>query len=472
MKGRNASTFVSNIFWVFGSQLIVLALGVIKALILPIALGVEDFAYWQIYLFYTLYVGITTLGYTDGLYLKYGGFTLQDLPLAKIRVANFFYLLVIAVGSVALFIFAALNDDFPRQVIFTAVALNVIILGVIANIGLTLQAVNELRAYAYLVSADKLFFTLCLTGLFFDEFRSFYFIIATDILSKFILMIILLYRYRQLFCGGLVVMSDGFREFVSSLGAGAQLLIANISGMLVFGVGRIIVEYGGGIEGYAHYAFSVTLSSIVFVSISALGVAVYPALKRLLREDYLNYFEKMNNAFLLIIFLMLSGFFPAVLLIDYFFINYRPALEFLSPMFIVIVLQGKMTLVNNTFFKALRLESQMLFANLCSLIVVCVVSTIIFLWTGAIVSIVYSTLCTVFVCAYACEIYLRQQMSGRFSASILWEPFSLAAFIFITSMFSTFVGFVVWVVLGICLGILKRKKIIDFRTTVDARGNK
>ena len=36
-------------------------------------IGVEKYGYWQLYLFYTSYVGFFQLGWNDGIYLRYGG---------------------------------------------------------------------------------------------------------------------------------------------------------------------------------------------------------------------------------------------------------------------------------------------------------------------------------------------------------------------------------------------------------------
>lgn len=462
MTGPKSTSFLRNFFYVFGSQMIVLTTGFVKAFAIPATLSISDYGYWQIYLFYTLYVGVTTMGYTDGLYLKYGGFEFQNLPFAKLRMANIFYLLLITAGCVGLLVFAVANDDFPRQVIFIAVALNIVVLGIFANIGLTLQAVNELRSYSYLISADKVFFTLCLFGLIFDDLRKFYYLIIFDLISKFIVLIFLLHRYRQLFLGELAAASEGFCEFLGNLGAGSQLLIANLCGMLIFGAGRIIVEYGGNIESYAHYAFAVSLASIVFLSVSALSMVMYPALKRSPRSNYLKFFETTNNAFLLMLFLMLYGFFPAVLAIDHVFEKYQAVIGFLAPMFVVIVLQGKMVLVNNTFFKALRLETQMLFANLSALVVVCILATTMFLSTGAIVSIVFATLFTILVCVYASEFYLRRKMGGQFSANVFWELGAFAVFLVITTVFSTSLSLLIWMLFSLCVAILKRDQILSF----------
>ena len=96
MTARLASDFGRHFLLVFGSQLVVLASGLIKALVVPVVLGVSDYGYWQIYVFYAVYVGVFTLGHNDGIYLKYGGYRFEELPFATLRASN-----MILIGSYA-----------------------------------------------------------------------------------------------------------------------------------------------------------------------------------------------------------------------------------------------------------------------------------------------------------------------------------------------------------------------------------
>ena len=63
------NSFLYNFSFVFGAQVLVLIISVLRALILPKFLPVEGFGYWEVYWFYTSYVGIFCLGYNDGIYL-------------------------------------------------------------------------------------------------------------------------------------------------------------------------------------------------------------------------------------------------------------------------------------------------------------------------------------------------------------------------------------------------------------------
>lgn len=453
------SKFIEHFMVVFVSQAIAMASGLIKALIVPILLGLTDFGYWQIYVFYTVYIGAFTLGYGDGIYLRYGGCKLADLPLRRLRAANAIYIAILLVGAAAAVTIAYMNDVPQRQLIFVAVAANILVLGVTSNISLTLQATNELKSFAFLSTADKVFFVLALFALVQESFRTFQFLIAVDLVSKFIVMGVLMYRYRPLFFGSFVKTAEGVKEAVTSMGAGAQLLLANLSGMLVLGVGRIIVEYFGSLESYSHYAFSVSLSSIVLLSISALSIVIYPILKSTSRENYLGYFNKTNEAYAIVAPLMLTGYFPGVAYIEHVAKEYAPVLQFLNAVFIITVLQGKMQLVNNTYYKALRLERQMLVANFSSLVIVMLLSFIGFMYTHSVLSIAYAALVTMLIQVYASEIFLRKHMGGRLDLAILMEVLSFALFLLFTMMLTPIAAAASWVGFVVTILILKRQEL-------------
>lgn len=456
MTTTSRSAFLRHFAYVFASQLIVLISGFIKALVIPVLLGLSDYGYWQIYVFYTVHIGLFTFGYGDGLYLKYGGHGFADLPLPRIRAANVVYIAVLMLGTVAVVCFALANGDADRQVVYLAVAANVILLGLTSIVSLTLQATNQLKGYAFLNSADKVFFTLALLALLWDDFQTFTYLIAADIVAKLVVLLLLLHRYRLLFLGPRAGWSGGLSEFFDSAGAGVQLLIANLSGMLVLGVGRIIVEYQGALEHYAHYAFAVSLANVVLISITALSIVIYPTLRRQPQGNYLAYFDKTTQAYEVFALVMLTGYFPALVFIEQVATEYLPVAAFLNAMFVITVLQGKMQLVNNTYYKALRLERPMLVANLVSLLIATALSWVGFVLFQSILAVVYAALVTMLFRVYASEIFLRRHMGAKPDLKLLADPLILGGFLLVTSLFSAQVAAGLWLALGAGLAFLRR----------------
>ena len=434
MPQSDRAGFIKHFLYVFGAQIFVLMSGLFKALLVPIVLGVEDFGYWQIYVFYTVYIGFFTLGYNDGIYLRYGGMKWVGLPKQRLRTTNAIYLLLMALFTGAILGIAFTLSEGDRQFIFVGVALNIFILGFISNVSLTLQAVNRLKVYAALTSADKVFFTIALLALFNESFRSFQYLVIVDVASKLVVMIFLGYAYRPLFLGQMVRLKEGLQEFSESVRAGIQLMLANISGMLVLGVGRLIIEYFGALENYSHYAFSISLTNIVLISISALSIVLYPA----------RYFNSINKAYLGFAVLMLTTYFMAVIFVKNVAISYSPVLEFLNVIFAITVLQGKMQLVNNTYYKALRLERQMLVANFSSLLIVAAVSVLGYYMSQSILVIAYSAFATMVFRVYSSEIFLRKKITGTLTLRPLWEILILLGFLAITTFAPNTVAAIIW----------------------------
>ena len=60
--------FFSNLVVAFFAQLISLILSCITSLILPKVFSTMSFSYWQLFIFYTTYVGFFHFGLNDGIY--------------------------------------------------------------------------------------------------------------------------------------------------------------------------------------------------------------------------------------------------------------------------------------------------------------------------------------------------------------------------------------------------------------------
>lgn len=460
MTSRPPPDFFRHFLLVFGSQLVVFTSGIVKALVVPVVLGVSDFGYWQIYVFYASYVGVFTLGHNDGIYLKYGGCRFEDLPFATLRASNVMHALLLTLGVAVVTVVAAFATDPLRKIVFFAVAANILVLGITGNISLSLQAVNRMKGYAFLNAADKIFFTIALVALFDPGLRTFWFLIAVDLVGKTVVLVALLLRYRQLYAGPFAGLAVALMEFRGNLGSGIQLMVANLSGMLALGIGRIIIEYFGTIDSYSYYAFAISLANIVLMTITAMSILIYPSLKRQEEARYISYFERTNAAYSAFSLFMMISYFAALAFILLVAKSYAPVVEFLNAVFVITLLQGKMQLVNNTFYKALRLEGAMLRANLTSLLIASGLSALGYMLTQSVVSIAYATLLTMLLRVYASEIFLRRHMAAPWSNGPFLETALLAGFLALTTFASPVAGCLAWLVVVILVTLKKRTQIV------------
>ena len=187
------------------------------------ALTVPEFAYWQIYVFYVAYAGVLSFGYVDGIYLQYGGRQYGDLPSARLRASNVLYTLALLAGATLVAVYAAVQADPARAWVFWAIALNIVLSGIIGNISYTLQATNLLKEYALINTLDKLIFLAALLLLNSPSFRTFQFLIAADIASRLAVLAFLIAKRGDLLIGPLEKLWPAVSHLVTLVRAGLPL---------------------------------------------------------------------------------------------------------------------------------------------------------------------------------------------------------------------------------------------------------
>jgi len=433
--------------FVLVSQILVLVLGVLKSLLVPVILGVNDFAYWQIYVFYIAYVGLFTLGFNDGIYLRYGGADYSLLHGAHIRssIRLYFVYLVVMAGLMSL-VSSAESDPNKRTVLYLA-CLNIVLMGLMAIFSFVLQATGRLRQFGIVNAIDKILFIVFLLGLVMVGTKSFTWFVLAELLAKMFALGFMCLSCRELIKGEGSDWRSAATEVRDNIACGIKLMFANLSGMLVLGIGRLVIEYWATLEDYAYYAFGVSMTNLALIALTSISVVIYPALKRLPPERYLHYYDDTNTKLFKFNLIMLAAYFPVVWFITYAIPKYAQVIPFLNLLFVVTTLQGKMQLLINNYYKALRYEGKMLRANIESLAVATVLSVILYFLNRSTWAIAAAAVLTMLYRVYMSERFLRRTMGGVGGASIMLELAAYCTFIAITTAFDYVYAFVVFCLL-------------------------
>ncbi|HHX8282883.1 TPA: hypothetical protein ACVOYT_000954, partial [Vibrio diabolicus] len=106
----------SNALSIFASAFIIL--------VLPKFIGLEEYSYWQLYIFYSSYVGFLHLGWSDGFYLNNGGKNF-DLINKERTSSNYysFILFQIFLAVSIIIISTTLSDNYAQVTFYIAVCL-------------------------------------------------------------------------------------------------------------------------------------------------------------------------------------------------------------------------------------------------------------------------------------------------------------------------------------------------------------
>jgi O-antigen/teichoic acid export membrane protein len=441
----------------------VLIISTTRSLILPAFFSVESYGYWQIYLFYSTYVGIFAFGFSDGIYLRYGDKNYTELPFAKLRASiRIFSLMLLVVTILMIFLtyFFSINDNLRYALLFSA--LNIFVLGLTGIFTYVLQITNQIKKYSFFSVADKVLVLVTVLLMFFIDNNNFKLIIVIDFIAKSLVAVAMIYLCKELWIGSNVSFSIAFKEFKNNIGAGVKLLIANLLGMLIIGMGRFLIQVFGEVEDFATYSFGITITGLVLTAITAFSLVLYPTIKRLDKNNYDKYFKNINSLINAFNFTALLFYFPAYLCVIYFYNKYANMLPYLNLLFVVAILQAKMSVLNNTFYKALRKEKEMLVANLSSVLFFGILASIVFYFTKSIWSIAFITFATMMIRCYASEIYLKKLVHIKLDYKFVIEIVFIILFIIATTLMNLEHGtflYILFLTIWISLNISEWKKI-------------
>lgn len=401
---------VQNIIFTILTQGFSFILSLITGLFLPKAMGVIQYGYWQVYLFYVGYMMLFCFGFNDGLYLRYGSLDYWQLPFEKLRSAMRVFILISSLIAGILICLSLLEKDPSKVFALVGASLNLLILGINGTILTVLQVTNRIKLNSALTIANKAIFVILIIPLLLLGRADFRTIIIIDIFTKVLLLGISIYKSKDLFIGCVQSIFLGYKEYWQDVKVGIKLTFANIISSLLVGIGRFIVERFMPLESYSLYSFATTITSFALLFITASSMAMYPLLTRVTKDKLPVFYKDLNILLCTGLFLLLLGYYPIYYLIKNYFNEFTGIFEYFYLLFIIIVSQGKMQFLINTYYKVLREEKAMLLANMSGIVLALTLIIPSFYYTHSIFSIVAGTTITLIWRCYASEIFLKRKM--------------------------------------------------------------
>jgi O-antigen/teichoic acid export membrane protein len=371
-------SFSKNLSIAIFSQGISAAIGVVTALIVPKILGVEEFGYWQLFIFYTNYVGFFHFGLNDGVYLINGGKTRAKIN--KASIASQFYCGAIyqSIIALAIVLFALGDVSNPdRQFVIIATAGFLLLNNLSLYLGYVFQAMNETKLYSFSVMVDRLVFLVPLIVLLITGETDFRLYVYAYAFSKTCELIYCCYKAQDFLQLG---MRDSriLSTVLKSIRVGIKLMLANVANMLIIGVARLLVDINWGIEIFGEVSFALSLVGFVLVFVQQVSMVLFPALRQIDQDRLVGVFTLVRDALGLFLPAVLLLYLPVVSLLLLWLPQYSMGLSlfvFLIPMCIY---DGKMDIVGATFLKVLRGEGALLKLNAV---------TVVFSFVGCMISV-------------------------------------------------------------------------------------
>ncbi|MGN7851925.1 oligosaccharide flippase family protein [Exiguobacterium sp. 22311] len=357
-----------EIFYLIFSQLIGVCLGILKSIVLPAILTVKDFGYWQIYLLYVGYLGVLSVGFNDGILIKYGKNNYTDLLKKNIGSTILLFLIFQILISIFFLIGAIFFSDGLKRDIFFMIAFNIPLVGLNGVFLSLFQSTNQIKKYSYFTIIDKVLMIVTIISIFFLNDIQVLTIIIADTVTRLIAIILMAINFKALFKTSVKVFSKvSFIEIIDNIKIGFYILISNLIAMLLIGYSLFLIERFMPLINYSIYALGISTTNILLLFISAVSVFIFPNISRI-PEKKLNF--KMKNMKELNIYISLSViplYFVIHQIIQMFLKDYILVLDFLPFIFLAIVVQIEYNMILVPYSKVIRKEKKIFLVNLITL---------------------------------------------------------------------------------------------------------
>lgn len=361
---------IHNIVYALTAQLVSIILSVFMALVVPKLLGVNDFSYWQLFLFYLSYVGFFHLGITDGMYLKIGGKEYDELDKKDLS-SQFYFLAFIQIIFLLIIIICCTSfiKDNIRRIILIYVGTYMIIANLNWFLGYIFQATNKVKLYSISVMIDKIIFLLFLIICFVKKYDNLLVFLPIYISTTLVATIFSMIKANDIIKTRPYPLKKSYKICLENSKIGLNLTLSSISSLLILGVGRFMIDKMWGIESFGKFSFSLSLTNFFLLFIAQISIVLFPTLRKVEEKTAKKLFVSFNeilDAFLPMIYIV---YIPMKYILGLWLPQYKISLDYLAMLLPLCIFDGKNQMINNTYFKVLREEKKLLRINIITLII-------------------------------------------------------------------------------------------------------
>ncbi|MET1965818.1 hypothetical protein ABXL94_03480 [Enterococcus gallinarum] len=452
-----AKKIMKNIKYAVSANFVVLGISVLLNMFVPKILGVTEYSYWQLYVFYTSYVGFFHLGWLDGIYLKIGGQDYDELNKNKLG-NQFWYLFMYEILlTVLVLVLISLDGNFSNKTLIQLLTIvSSIVINVKSFILFIFQGTNRIKEYANLSKNDRYLYCILLVTYLLFGGRSFLVLILFDIISKSVITFWYIYVIKDLINVKIQFTKQNIFEVIDNIKVGSNLMISNIAGMLIIGITRLFVEINWDIRTFGKLSFTLSISNMFMTFINAVGVVMFPILRRTRQDKLISLFKSLRQVFVVFSFGLLIFFVPVKIILSNWLPAYSESLNYMGILFPMVIYEGRMSLLLSTYLKNFRKERLILLSNLVSLILSVILASIaVFIFNSMIMTVVCIIICIIVRCLCA-EFLLTKYLEVNILKNVFQELALTCLFIIGNILFSNILSLILYFIFYIIFVFLNR----------------
>ncbi|RHB40482.1 hypothetical protein DW886_21510 [Enterocloster aldenensis] len=424
-----------NLFHVMFANVISLVVGVITSFLLPKYLSIETYANIKTYTFYITYAGFFSLGYNDGMYLKYGGKEITKIGARDIG-DNFFNYCILEILITILFLAYGIST---HNMIISAFSIGMFSTNIIGYIKSLYQATGEFLLYSSALNIEKIVLFICnMMLLIFLKKQEFFYYIWIQILVGGGIAIWLIYLlqkkihfiFKGHFCKS---------EYIYNIKNGFILMMGNFSSSVFTGIDRWFVKLIMSSVAFAMYSFAVSIENIINVFITPITISLY---NYFCKDINIEWIIRIKKNILILGLFIISAAFPVKFILERFLPEYMNASVVIFVLFAAQVFHLIIKGIYVNIYKAKQNQCKYLKQMLKMTVISVILNFIFFIISHSMISIALATLCTSIIWLFICE---QESLDLRYNYNeILTLLISISVYLICGFFFNSILGFIMY----------------------------
>lgn len=457
-------TVYKSIVYSFAAQLVGVLSSICMSAFIPKVISVLNFSYWQLFVFYSSFIGLLHLGWIDGMYLRYGGKDLNQINRksfsSQLVLYVTYHFLIVAIGLV---IVAFVKSS--EKIVFYFVLAYIPIKNIYSYFSMTLLSTGNIVRNSKCDILRKSFIIIAISVLLFCHTDFGYkTIIVLYVISELLPFIPMLKSFNGIvYLRQLQSFRNAFKEAVDNINIGWSLTLSNIVSTLVLGVGRFFIKNEWDIITFGKVSLALSMSLFMIMLITQLSQTLFPYIRKSDDEKRKRVFSTLNGLLSIAFYLTFLIYFPIALVVKLWLPQYTDSVYYMSILCGICLFEGKMSMLCTTYLKCLNRQRALLRINIVTVLVSLALAILFSVIFHNLTMIIYSMIIAV---AFRCVIsilFLQKCMNIENDYKIIIQDLTMVLiFLSFQSLMASWLSFLsITIVLSI-LFYHRRQDIVSY----------
>jgi len=449
---RNKVSVKKGILHVLVANIINLIVSLFSGFILPKFLSIDTYANIKLFHLYITYIGISHLGYSDGMYLRNGGKSLDNLDkkdvLSEFKTFRYFQYLV----TVLAIILAILIKN--EMLLFCAIV--IVPINISNYIRSLYSAIGQFKKYSKFTNINTIcIFLINIFLLFIIKSDHYYLYIIGQSIVYFLYCLFIVFETHKLF--GKEKSEFNFRYIIEDIKSGFLLLIGNFCNVLFTSIDKIFVKNLIDLTQFAYYSFATSIEHLLNVFITPISTVMYNYFCNKRDVDSVLKVKKNIMIFASMIIIIM---FPAKFIVEIWITKYINSISVLfllvSALYIAIMIRT----VHVNIYKAEKKQNRYFKIMMAVVVISIVLNILAFCVVNSMVSIAVATLLTNIIWYIIGEFDLKKYKLD--TIDYLYTFSLMIIFLMCGTLFNSILGCLIYIIsLFVVIMLLEKKQFYE-----------